>query len=106
MNPFALNQVACDLKNNVIIQFSGIKGWVTASLISAEIVRYSAFSGSYIFTAELMPDAGSIVNYDDKTLASGFASEYPVARFILDNEGFDVLQMSGSFRPLKSFDEL
>ena len=105
-NSFYRNWVACELKNNVKVQFSGEKEWVAGTVSSVGVVNLGQKKGQYIFKVELGADGGPVVNYDDKVLAAGFKTNHPVARFIMDNEGLNVLQLQGSFEPLQKFDEV
>lgn len=105
-NSLNLNRIACELKNNIIVWLSGKEAWIEASLTEVEVKSTTAKKGQYIFKVELGPELPSVINYDDKILGDGFITKYPVAKFILDNDGLDVNQLPGSIEPLSSFDEL
>jgi|GEM_PF-826922 len=103
---YTINQITCELKNNIKVYLSGKEGWVTGEIIEVEIKTISENSGQYIFKVEPGPGAPSIVNFDNKVLGDGFETKYPVAKFILDNDGLDASQLQGSFVPLNSIDEI
>jgi len=105
-NSFYHNYVTCELKNNVKVQFSGEKEWITGAITSVELDKLGQNKGQYVFKVELGAEADPLVNYDEEVLSAGFDTKYPVARFIMDNEGLDVLQLFGSFEPLNNFNEV
>ncbi len=103
---FVINQISCELKNNIKVYLSGKEAWVSGQITEVQIKTISDNSGQYIFKVELGPESPSIVNFDNEVLKDGFETIYPVAKFILDNDGLDASQLQGSFVPLNSIDEI
>jgi hypothetical protein len=98
--------VACELKNNISIDFSGEKGWIPGKIVETVAEKLTGTKGRYIFKIELPPEAPAVLDYDDEILQAGFTARFPVARFILNNDGLDVRFLPGSFKPLEDFNEI
>ena len=97
--------VACELKNNLTVEFSGAEAWIPGNIIETEVETLSGTKGRYTFIVHLAPEAPSVVDYDDEVLLAGFSAKFPVVRFLLNNEGLDVRHLPGTFEPLKDFNE-
>lgn len=87
------------INTNVIIAFTGKKGWITAD-ISANDTTVTWDGTQTILTIKIKIDAtkSAVVDYTPSVHGSNFTTNLPVAKFIFDNK-------SGSY-PYKYFQQL
>ena len=78
--------VKTELANNVEVYASGAKEWLE---VDVEAVELSAAgeTPSVEYTLVIGADQDAVVAYDAKTLGGSFATDHPVLKFVLDNEG-------------------
>lgn len=100
------NLISCELKNNISVEFSGEKAWIPGKITEVQVEKTDDTRGSFIFKVLLPPESPPVVKYDDEVLAAGLSSNFPVARFLLNNEGPDVRFLPGSFEPLSDFGDI
>ncbi len=86
--PSDTNAVARELKENILVDYTGEKGWAPAKIKAVSIKAATGdLTGFYRFTIELLPGDKPVVPYDPQVFIEGLPTAYPVFRFILDNEG-------------------
>ena len=74
-----------ELKNNVKVYLTGEEEWIEITDKQVEV------KNELVYTFTLQRDVPSILPYNEEVHQSGFDTEFPVVRFIMDNEGLDTL---------------
>ncbi len=77
--------VKAELERNLTVRASGEKEWLEVAI--REVAVNAGANPTLTFTLGLDAGADPVVAYDGKTLGGGFATEHPVLKLILDNEG-------------------
>jgi len=94
--------VAQELHYNVMVEASGKKGWLPVSIQRVEIFDgtdvvsstnvkpanpSSADHWSVTYVLQLEGTADPVVGYNESVFKEGFATKYPIVKFVLKNEG-------------------
>ncbi|WP_337041987.1 hypothetical protein [Emticicia sp. 17c] len=82
--PASCNNLA-EFKKYFQVYLSTSKGWAEAPLADAADT-FSSSSSSFILKFKIIPEFPSIIPYDSKTMEGGFATQYPVIRFMLKQD--------------------
>ena len=88
-----INTVREELEHNVKVELSGAKAWIPATVRGVSIVSDGS-TKTISFRLKLLPEDKAVVAYNKDVLDHGFETEYPVMRFVFDNEGYSVAALS------------
>ena len=82
------HKVAYELKHNIKVYYTGEKEWVECTINKVDIDIVSGNTeGSLVFDLKIPSGDPAAVAYNEKVHLAGLNTQYPVFKFILDNEG-------------------
>ncbi len=82
-----LETAAVELRDNVTASASGEKGWVPAVTDAVVVDNVAGGRRRITFTLEFARDADPVVPYVEKNFGEGFATNEPLLKLVVDNDG-------------------
>ncbi|MCC6411370.1 MAG: hypothetical protein IT270_06905 [Saprospiraceae bacterium] len=89
------NQVAQEIRHNLLAYYSGEKGWEPLTITRVNIKLGGTKQGKLTLTLELPSGAEPCVAYNPEKLEGGFVTKHPVFKFIFDNNGLSAGALCG-----------
>ena len=89
----SVDDVRKELRHNVIVQGTGADGWIDIEIHEVEFV--DDWGPCLKFRLFLEADEAALQPYDETVHSAGFSADYPLLRFLLDNEGLPAVDLSG-----------